>query len=321
MVTIILIIVLAIFLFLFFSYPRRRFTPPTHDIETPMGRTTLYHFRSKQRHGKGEIVLVHGFCENQMYFKEVAEKLTEEGYDCLGLNLFGYNGSIPNNEANYTIEAYAKEIKESLQELERLRMIKNLVAVWGHSMGATAVFLASNDIIRMHPEIRGIFLENPGFSSTLSLFSRLLKPVAYMASFMGPRKIAQFFVNILFGRNIHHPDARQFIKQIVSNFAPTRIVAVKNIQSILKTKFSLEALNETTLKKLYFIFSQKDKLISLRKVQKHVIEALRSNQNFNEEQLWIVPKVDHFISLQAPEQISDFVIKQIKAREALFTVH
>jgi pimeloyl-ACP methyl ester carboxylesterase len=317
MVTFLIVFAILVLAFLFFSRPRTKLTNPSADIETQMGRTTIYHYRSKLPQGKGVIAMVHGFCENQLYFQRVARPLTKAGYDCIAINLFGYNGSLPNQENCYTVQAYAQQVHEALQELERLRFIKKLVAVWGHSMGATAVYLASNDIVTSHPEVQGIFLENPGFGSVFSLLSRVLKPSAFLANFAGARRLLQPFVNLLFARKIKDADAKQFMKHLLIDYAPKKSVAVANLNSLSKLDFSLENISENALRKLYFIFSQKDKLISLRKVQNLIIRKLRENSIFGEQQLLIIRRVDHFISLQAPDEIADFVLKQMQAEQTM----
>lgn len=316
MVTFFVIVLVLVLGFLFFSRPRIKLPSPTADIETRMGRTTIYHYRSKIRHGKGVIAMVHGFCENHLYFQEVAEPLTKAGYDCIAINLFGYNASLPHKENYYTVEAYAQQVREALQELERLRQIKELIAVWGHSMGATAVYLASKDIVNEHPEVQGIFLENPAFGSIFSLFARMLKPFAFLANFAGPRYKLQIFFNVLFTRKVKDGGAKEFMKHMLTYYAPKKSIALANFNSLSKLEFSLESISENALKKTYFIFSQKDKLMSLRKVQKLIINKLRENSVFNEIQLLIIRAVDHFISLQAPDEIADFVLNQIKAKEA-----
>ena len=91
-----LIVLIVGFLLWFFSRAKIEFSNPTADMESAMGRSTIYQYRSKIPKGKGEIVMVHGFCENQLYFETVAETLTTIGYDCIALNLFGYNASLPN---------------------------------------------------------------------------------------------------------------------------------------------------------------------------------------------------------------------------------
>jgi pimeloyl-ACP methyl ester carboxylesterase len=302
--------------FLFFGRPRPNVPTPTADLETKLGRTTIYHYRSKIPKGKGVIALVHGFCENHLYFQTVAEPLTEAGYDCLGINLFGYCSSIPNESNTHTVEDYARQIVEALQELERLRLIKKLVAVWGHSMGGVAVYQASSEIINGHPEVQGIFLENAGFASNLTLLSRMLKPFAALANFSGPRHLMQPFVNLLFAPAIKDPQAKRFLKMILTDYAPKRNVAVTNLKSISKISFSTETISESALKRMYFIFSKKDKLISFRRVQKSIIKRLRQNPNFKEEQMLILPTADHFVSLQAPEEIAGFVLKHLQAKDS-----
>ncbi|MFQ5823283.1 MAG: alpha/beta hydrolase [bacterium] len=313
-----LVIVLVLIMgFLFFSKPRMELPNPTADIETKMGRTTIYHYRSKIQKSKGGIALVHGFCEHHLYFQKVAEPLTKAGYDCIAINLFGYCGSLPNEPDSYTVEAYARQIQEALQELERLRLIKKLVAVWGHSMGGAAVYLASSKIVFGHPEVQGIFFENPGFGSNFSLLSILIKPFASLANFAGPRHLLQPFVNLLFTHVIKDPEAKCFMKHMLTDYAPKKQVATANLNSISKLGFSLENLSENAFKKMYFIFSKKDKLISFKKVEKSIIKNVRGNSNFKEERMLILPSTDHFISLQAPQEIAGYVLKQLKDKEAL----
>lgn len=309
------IIVVLLFLgFLFFGRPRPNLPTPTADIETKLGRTTFCHYRSKMREGKGTIALVHGFCENHLYFQTVAEPLTEAGHDCIAINLFGYCGSLPNESNTYTVQQYARQIREALLELKRLRQIKRLVAVWGHSMGGVAVYSASTDIINGHPEVQAIFLENAGFDANLTLLSRVIKPLASLANFAGPRHLLQPFVNLFFANAINDPQAKRFIKMIVTDYAPKKDAAIANLNSLSKITFSTDNLSESTLKRMYFIFSKKDKLISFRKIQKSIITKLRENPLFKEEQLLIIPQVDHFISLQAPLEIANVVLRRLETQ-------
>ncbi len=65
-------VVILVFVFLFFGRPRPSLPVTIADIETITGRTTLYHYRYKLPRGKGVVALVHGFCENHLYFQSVA---------------------------------------------------------------------------------------------------------------------------------------------------------------------------------------------------------------------------------------------------------
>lgn len=315
MVTFLIIVFILVVGFLFFARPRPNLPTPTADVETKLGRTTIYHYRSKIRKGKGVILFVHGFCENHLYFQTVSEPLTEAGYDCIAMNLFGYCGSLPKESNAYTVEAYARQIREALQELERLRLIKELVAVWGHSMGGVAVYLASSEIINGYPEVQGIFLENAGFASNLTLLSKSLKPFASLANFTGPRHLLQWFVNLLFARAVKDPQPKRFLKMMLTDYAPRKQVATTNLKSISKVNFSLENLAESTLKRMYLIFSKKDKLISFKKIEKSVIQRFRENPVFKEEQMLTLPSADHFVSLQAPQEIAHFVLDRLQQKE------
>ncbi len=305
------IVLVLIFGFIFFSRPRIEISPPTADIETPSGRTTVFHYRSKFRQGKGVIVLVHGFCENHMYFQTVAEPLTQAGYDCLAINLYGYGGSIPNSPA-YTVEAYAQQLRDALQELKRLRLVKRLAAVWGHSMGGAAVFLAAPAIVSMHPEVQAVVLENPGFGNAFTVLAHLLRPFTRLTNFRGPRRVLQFFVNGLFGISIKQPQAKQFIKKILISHAPKNEVAIPNVNSVLNFIFSTEQLSENVAHRLYCIISKRDKLFSFRKVDKLIIGKLKEHPFFSEHQILLLPNADHFVSLQKPIEAAGFVLKHLE---------
>lgn len=316
MITFVIVVAVLLLAFLFFSHPAKNLPSPTADIETRMGRTTLYHYRAKVRHGKGAIVMVHGFSENQLYFQCVAEPLTRAGYDCIAINLFGYNGSLPNQPDSYTVEAYSQQIREALLEFKRLRTVKSLVAVWGHSMGGAAVYLASSDIVRQHPEVKGVFLENPGFGNNLTVLSRLLRPFAVLSSFRGPRLKFQFFTNLLFTRALKDPGAKQFMKRILINYAPEKAVAVANLKSISRLTFGPDTISDNATKKMFFVFSKRDKLISFKKVERNLIAKLQQDHRFSEAHRLILPDADHFVSLQAPEKIAEFVLGQLHEKES-----
>lgn len=312
MLTFLLTIVAGAFLFLFFSRPRIRYSNPTADVETKSGRTTLFHYRARVAKGKGVIVLVHGFCEDHEYFQALAEPLTAEGYDCLAINLFGYAGSIPHVEEAYTVETYARQITEALKELKRLRMIKQLAAVWGHSMGGAAVYVAASDIVRDHPEIKGIFLENPGFANNLRWLAGVLKPFTWLANFAGTRFITQMVVNLLFASSIKHPQARRFITHIIINHAPVRKAAALNVQTVFQQHFSMENLSDNAARRLHFVLAKKDKLISFKKTEKRILFPLREKSEWHESQLLVLPSADHFISLQAPQPAAEFVLRRLQ---------
>lgn len=313
MITLLIVLAALVLGFLFFSKPELKWLPPTADIETPSGRTTLYHYRANAAKGQGTILLVHGFCENQLYFQCVADPLTEAGYDCMAVNLFGYNGSLPNTPG-YTVQDYARQLNEALLELKRLRMIADLVVVWGHSMGGATVYLAGADIVTRHPEVRLLVLENPGFGPHLSWLSRLLMPMGYLANFRGPRRLVQAIVNLLFLPPMRDPRARAFIKRMVAHYAPSREVSVANLRSLQDLSFRLEQLSSSARKKLCWVLSEKDKLVSFKKVRRHLIEKVRREAGFNEAHLHILPEVDHFVSLQAPKEIARFVLAQLPGK-------
>ncbi|NIR53153.1 alpha/beta fold hydrolase [candidate division KSB1 bacterium] len=312
-VTALVVLVLGL---LFFSRPRTSFSHPTADIETTAGRTTLYHYRAKHPQGIGVIVMVHGFCENHMYFENLAEPLTEAGFDCMAINLFGYGGSMPNATDAYTVEAYVQQVREALLELERLQMIKNLVAVWGHSMGGAVVYLSASEIIRSHPEVKGIFLENPGFGNNLTLLAKLSKPFSVLANLNGPRYLLQIFVNLLFAWPIKDNAAKSFLKRLLINHAPRKHVALANVKSNAKLDFSTQNVSESALKKLYAIFSENDKIVSFRKARRQVIDKLREHSAFAEDKLLTLPKTDHFASLQSPNELAAFALKQLEEENA-----
>jgi pimeloyl-ACP methyl ester carboxylesterase len=305
-------VLLLVFGFIFFSRPRVEISSPTADIETPSGRTTIFHYRSKLRQGKGVIVLVHGFCENHMYFQTISEPLTAAGYDCLAINLFGYGGSIPSVPGSYTVEAYARQVCDALLELKRLRLVKRLAAVWGHSMGGAAVFLAAPSIVSMHPEVQAIVLENPGFGNVLTALAHLLRPFTRLTNFAGPRFVLQLFVNVLFGISIKPPQAKQFIKKILISHAPKKEVAIPNVNSVLKLTFSTEPLSENVARRLHWIISKRDKLFSFKKVEKFILQRLRETPSFAEHQIFLLPNADHFVCLQKPIEAAGFVLKHLE---------
>ncbi len=315
MLVFLLTVLAGVLLFFFFSRPNIRYSNPTADVETKSGRTTLFHYRAQAPKGKGVIVLVHGFCEDHEYFQALAEPLTAAGYDCFAINLFGYAGSIPNEENAYTVKSYAQQITQALKELRRLRMVKQLAAVWGHSMGGAALYFAASDIVRDHPEIKGIFLENPGFGNNLSWLAGMLKPLTWLAKFAGTRFVAQMFVNLLFAGAIQHPPARRFITRIVTNHAPIGKVAAPNVRSVFQQKFSLAHLSDNAARKLHFVLSKKDKLISFKKTEKEILQPLKEKSEWRESQLLILPAADHFISLQAPQPAAEFVLQRLQPSE------
>lgn len=314
------IIVLILLLgFWFFSPPKVKTFHASADVETRSGRTTFFHYRSKIDKGKGEIILVHGLCENHLYFEQVAEKLTGAGYDCYAINLFGYGGSFANQPRSYTVQAYAQQIVEVVRELERLRLLKSLVAVWGHSMGGSAVYLASSEIVRDNPEIQAIVLENPGFGENFTFLSNIIKPFASLANFRGARSLLQPFFNMLFASSARNEKAARYMKNLLRYFAPRREVAVANVDSVAKLSFSPEEVSESTLSKMQAAFSQKDKLFGFSRVRKSIIEPLKSKPNFEDEQLLTLPEADHFISLQAPGEIADFVLGRLRKKDTKFS--
>lgn len=315
MLPFLLIFLGGLFLFIFFSRPNIRYSPPTADVETRSGRTTLFHYRSQVPKSIGEIVLVHGFCENHMYFQALAEPLTAAGYDCLAINLFGYAGSIPNRDNEYTVNSYAQQVVEALRELKRLRMIKQLAAVWGHSMGGAAVYFAAEDIVRDHSEVKALFLENPGFANNLGWLAGILKPLTWLANFAGTRFVVQVFVNLLFAGPIKNPEAKRFIKQIIINHAPAHKVAAANVRSVFQQKFSSELLSENAARKLCFVLAKKDKLISFKKTEERILRELQSNTRFQEGQVLVLTSADHFVSLQAPQQAAEFALQRLRPSE------
>jgi pimeloyl-ACP methyl ester carboxylesterase len=323
MLVLLSIVVAGVFLFLFFSRPRIRFSSPNADIETKSGRTTLFHYRSQLAKTQGVIVLVHGFCENHMYFHALAEPLTAAGFDCIAINLFGYGGSIPNIENAYNVKTYARQLTEALKELKRLRMIKQLTAVWGHSMGGATVTFAASDIVRDHPEIRGLFLENPGYGNNLGWLAVILKRLTWLASFAGTRFIVQIFANLLFAGPIKHAEARRFITHIITNHAPIRKVAAANVQSVYEENFVAENLSENAARRLHFVASKNDKLISFKKTQKIILGVLRDKFELQESQLLILGSADHFVALQSPKRAAEFVLQRLQPFpvETLSDVH
>ncbi len=317
--TVLFIAVAAVILiFFFFGRPNIRFDkPPTHEVETASGRTTLYHYRSKWPKGRGEIVMVHGLCENHLYFERVVEPLNEAGYDCYAINLFGYGGSLANSDESYTVEAYADQVREVCLELRRLRMVRNLVAVWGHSMGGAAVFHAAPQLVLQNPELNALVLENPGFGENLSVLMRFLRPFAALATFKGPRVFLQVFVNLLFGPSISDPTGKRFVKKLLVSYAPRSAVAKANVRSTFAYRFKPEAYSPGVWRKLYFVFSQRDRITAFARVERHILGPLRA-RDFPEERLLLLPQGDHFVSLQDPEAVAQFVLKHLerKAREA-----
>jgi alpha-beta hydrolase superfamily lysophospholipase len=191
-------------------------------------------------------------------------------------------------------------------------MIKQLAAVWGHSMGGAAVYFAATDIVRDHPEIKGIFLENPGFGNNLSWLAGILKPLTWLAKFAGTRFIAQMGVNLLFAGPIKHPQAKRFITHIITNHAPVRKVAAPNVRSVFQKNFSMTNLSDNAARKLHFVLSKKDKLVSFKKTEKEILDSLKEKSEWRESQLLILPSADHFISLQAPQPAAEFVLQRLQ---------
>lgn len=79
--------------------------------------------------GRGQtIILLHGFCESKALWKDFEEELSDK-YRVLNIDLPGF-GESQLNESNITIEWYASQINELLQELGI-----DKVVIIGHSLG------------------------------------------------------------------------------------------------------------------------------------------------------------------------------------------
>ncbi len=310
MVIFVTVVAIGLFAFWFFGRPAVRIENPSHEIETRSGRTTVHQYRAKSPKALGQVVLVHGFCENHLYFRRLAGLFNEAGYDCLAVNLFGYAGSLSDSETGYSVQAYAQQLREALSELERLRLLKTLIAVYGHSMGGTVVYLAGDEILARHPEVKALVLENPGFKHTFTFLARTLKPFAKLANFTGPRRVLQLFVDLLFGIGIKERSGKQFIRHLLTWYAPRKEVAVQNLSSIFEVTFSAE---ETAgiADRLHLVISRRDKLNSFRKVQEKVLAAVSEDAS-SRERLLILAHADHFASLQVPDEIVAFLLQRIK---------
>jgi len=274
---------------------------------TAGGTTTAAVHEPGHSDSKGTVLLVHGFCENHLYFDLVSADLVAAGYTAVAINLYGYAGSQPSHGASYRVQDYASQILEVAAEIDQDPGFAPLVGIWGHSMGATSLFCSLPAVIEKFPSLRLLVFEAPGFPETVSLFSRFLIPSSALADSWLVRRFLQLWTDLLFVPKVHNAPGRRFLRRILVDYAPTREVALGNVRSILSTHF--DGIPEPWLERgcrFYFLFARSDRLVSFRRVGKHFMTRLPKRDGRILSTTF--QNTDHFISLQRPELVARRVL-------------
>ncbi|MEO1216963.1 MAG: alpha/beta hydrolase [Bacteroidota bacterium] len=97
-------------------------------------------FIHHQLYGEGDttLLLVHGWCIDQSYWEQQIEALKNQ-YQILAIDLVGFGKSGKNRE-EYSIEAYGRDVRAAIDQLE----LDNVILI-GHSMGGDVILEAALD--------------------------------------------------------------------------------------------------------------------------------------------------------------------------------
>lgn len=219
--------------------------------------------------GRGQtIVLLHGFCENKSLWKGFEENLAEE-YRVINVDLPGF-GDTPLLESNISIDWYAEQINDLLEELN----IEKVVII-GHSLGGY-VGLA---FAKLYEEkILGLGLIHSNvFADTEERIHTRNKTLTFLERIGIERFINIFVPPLFFDNNTQQKNIEQVIEMGVKTSLHTALEVTKAMRDRPSYKETLQQLQIPVL----FVVGKEDMTVpykvseeQIHLAQKSIIEIL-----------------------------------------------
>jgi acylglycerol lipase len=126
------------------------------------------------------VCLVHGLGEHSGRYKELAERLNQEGYVLMGFDLRGHGKSQGPRGHTPNFESFMQDISQFLEQAAR-RYPQKPIFLYGHSLGGILVL---NYALREKPKLSGVIATGAGLRTALEkqhlkiAFARLAGAIA-----------------------------------------------------------------------------------------------------------------------------------------------
>ncbi|WP_229639037.1 alpha/beta fold hydrolase [Waterburya agarophytonicola] len=254
------------------------------------------------------LVFVHGWLLSRNYWQPVVQLLQSE-YQCLIYDARGFGDSritkISQNDRkskNYSLNAYAQDLKELLQNLEIER-----AWIIGHSLGGS-VALWTADIC---PEIiEGVIGLNAGGGIYLKEeFERFRNAGRQLVKFRPDWLryipfLSVFFSRMMVARPLDLKWGRQRIIDFIQADGEAALGAL--LESTTEAEVHLLPQLVSRLKQpVYFIAGEKDKVMEIKYVN-HLasFHYLFSNQDSN---VFAIPDCGHLAMVEAPGEVAEII--------------
>ncbi|MBF2057758.1 MAG: alpha/beta hydrolase [Cyanobacterium sp. T60_A2020_053] len=250
------------------------------------------------------LVFIHGWLLSYKYWQPVIEKL-QENYSCLAYDLKGFGDTVVNNDnSNYTLEGYAKDLQELLRQL-------NINRAWliGHSLGGSVAIWGAEICQGL---IEGVICLNAGggiylkeeFEQFRGAGQKMVKSRRHWLKYIP-------FLDVVFARMmVKQPLAVSWGKARLNDFL--RAQEEGAIASLLESTTEQEVhylpqIVARLTQPLYFIAGKQDQIMEL----KYVRHLASFHHLFNEHHQDNVVEIDncgHFAMLEQTSLVTDNIL-------------
>ncbi|MGK7951299.1 MAG: alpha/beta fold hydrolase [Xenococcaceae cyanobacterium] len=289
---------------------------PTIDI---MGVPHSYKSTStSSKYSAPVLVFLHGWLLSQHYWQPLLEQISGE-YQCLVYDLRGFGDTKIPHQSNsqpeslscdYTLAAYANDLKYLLQELD-------IRKAWliGHSLGGSIALWAAN---YAKERVEGVICLNSGGGIYLKEeFERFRQVGKYLIQFR-PSWLAHIpLINFLFARIVvEQPLTVQWGRQRVIDFlrADKQAALASLLDSTTESEVHLlPRLVASLSQPVYFIAGAKDRVMEL----KYVNHLASFHQLFaqNGDNVFEIAECGHLSMVEQPETVASIIIKVLERHQ------
>lgn len=219
--------------------------------------------------GRGQtIVFLHGFCENKSLWKEFEEDLAEQ-YRVINIDLPGF-GESPLLESNISIDWYAQQINDLLEELS----IEEVVIV-GHSLGGY-IGLAFGKLYQEKLLGLGLIHSNI-FADTEDRIHTRNKTLNFLERIGIERFINTFVPPLFFNKNTQQKN----IEQVIEMGVKTSLHTTLEVTKAMRDRPSYEDVVQKLQVPILFVVGKEDRTVpyeisqqQFHLTQKSIIETL-----------------------------------------------
>ena len=273
-------------------------TPHVYELTPPVANSKL-----------PVLVFVHGWLLSRHYWIPIVELLRSQ-YQCLIYDARGFGDSlvteanepVNNSSRGYSLNAYAQDLKELLQDLE-------IEQAWivGHSLGGSVALWTAE----LDPEtVKGVICLNAGGGIYLKEeFERFRKAGQQLVKLRPAWLRYVPLVNLLFSRMmVARPLPLKWGRQRVIDFLQADEAAAMGALLESTTEVEVHLLPQLVSRlqqPVYFIAGEKDKVMEL----KYVNHLASFHQLFASEagNVFVIPNCGHLGMIESPQEVGTLI--------------